>query len=287
MCASDPYELLDFGAGRKLERWGPYVLDRPSPAALRTVRRSPRLWSEASARFDRDDGGQGQWICLRTIDQPWHMNFGSLVLELRLTDSGQVGVFPEQESNWRWIAQRVRQAGRVKVLNLFAYTGATTLVAAAAGAEVVHVDAAAGVVAWARRNARASKLNHLPIRWITEDVLEFARRERKRGNRYDAVILDPPAYGHGPKGQSWKLENQLDELLSNCFELCRGQEQFLLLTCHSGRLGRASELLNYAIAQQPHGRLKGRFSSGDMCLVSVAGQRLHCGAAVRWSRSAE
>lgn len=281
MFASDQYELLDFGAGRKLERFGPYVLDRPSRAAERAVRQSPQLWAGASARYDRD-GESGRWSCARPID-PWPVNFGSLALELRLTDSGQLGVFPEQAANWRWIADQVRQAGRIKVLNLFAYTGASTLAAAAAGAEVVHVDAAAGVVAWGRRNAHASNLSHLPIRWIIEDVVKFVRREWMRGNCYDAVILDPPAYGHGPRRQSWKLENQLDELLAMCLELCRGQERFGLLTCHSGRLGLASELQS---AVKPRFRAEGTLSSVDMCLRSLAGQRLHCGAAVRWSRRA-
>ena len=285
MFASDQYELLDFGEGRKLERFGPYVLDRPSPAAERAVRRCPQLWADVSARYDRDEGRMGRWSCVRPIDQPWPVKFGSLAIELKLTNSGQLGIFPEQADNWRWIAQRVRQAGHVKVLNLFAYTGAGTLAAAAAGAEVVHVDAASGVVAWARRNAYASNLNRLPIRWIAEDVLKFVGRERKRGNRYDAVILDPPAYGHGPQGQTWKLEYDLDELFSTCLELCRGETQFLLLTCHSGRLGLASELLNYVITRQPHLYTEGTLYSGDMSLVSLAGQRLHCGAVVRWNRS--
>jgi 23S rRNA (cytosine1962-C5)-methyltransferase len=284
MFASDQYELLDFGAGRKLERFGPYVLDRPSPAAAGLKRRSPHLWTGAAARYERESE-TGRWLGGSRIDGPWQLKFGPLTLELKLTDSGQVGVFPEQATNWQWIAERVRQAGRIKVLNLFAYTGASTLAAAAAGGEVVHVDGSTAAVAWARRNARASRLDHLPVRWIVEDVLRFVRRERTRGNSYDAVILDPPAYGHGPRGQSWKLEEDLAELLSLCWEICHGSERFLLLTCHSGQLGQADELLRYTLAGQPRYGSEGRMTRGELLLDAATGQRLHCGAGVRWSRS--
>ena len=287
MSASNPYELLDFGAGRKLERFGPYVLDRPSPAAESAARQLPHLWNRADARFEREGTQSGRWTCPRPIDNPWHVNFDSLHLELKLTDSGQVGIFPEQSANWRWIADQVRRAGPIKVLNLFGHTGASTLAAAAAGAEVVHVDASSSAVAWARRNAAASNLKYVPIRWMIEDVLRFVCREVKRGKDYDALILDPPAYGHGPRGQSWQLDSHLDELLATCFELCRGKEQFLLLTCHSGRLGKASELLNYAAAQKPRLAMTGKLCSGDLGLASAAGQLLHCGAAVWWSHTTQ
>ncbi len=286
MFASDQYQLLDFSEGRKLDRIGSYVLDRPAPAALHAVRRNPELWSQADARYERDGEG-GQWSLARDFDANWSARHGSIVLELKLTDSGQVGLFPEQADNWDWIARQVRAAdGPIKVLNLFAYTGGSTLAAAAAGAEVTHVDAAAAAVAWARRNAQASHLEHAPIRWITDDALKFARRELKRGQRYDAVVLDPPSYGHGPKAETWKLDQHLGELLSTCVELTGGRAQFMLLTCHSGELAHGLPLLKYFIAQQSNLREQGRFSGSDMHLVSMAGGRLHCGAAVRWSREA-
>jgi 23S rRNA (cytosine1962-C5)-methyltransferase len=289
MYASDEYQLLDFGSGRKLERFGPYILDRPSPAAAAQPCHDPDVWSQAHARFDRTGGAGGSWTSTAPITQPWHVHFGPLALELKLTDAAQLGVFPEQAANWQWLDAVVRRMARQsppKVLNLFAYTGASTLAAAAAGAEVVHVDAAPGVVAWARRNAQTCNLDRLPIRWITEDVLKFVRREQRRGNRYDAVILDPPAYGHGPRGQSWKLESHLDELLSLCLELCRGPRQFLLLTCHSPPLSRGCELLEYVIARHPRLRAAGELTGVDMWLDSAHGRRLHCGAAVRWCAQA-
>jgi 23S rRNA (cytosine1962-C5)-methyltransferase len=283
MFASEQYELVDFGGGRKLERFGPYLVDRPSPAAQRSERRRPERWAEACARYE-GVAKSGRWSCARPIDQPWQIHFGPLAFELKLTDSGQLGVFPEQAENWHWISQQARRAEKAKVLNLFAYTGGATLAAAAAGAEVVHVDAAAGSVAWARRNAAASGLDHLPIRWIVEDVVRFVRREGKRGNFYDAVILDPPAYGHGPGGERWQLADELDGLLAASLDLCRGRPRFLLVTCHSGRLARAGELLNYATSREPRLAACGAASASDLFLISSSGEKLHCGAAARWSR---
>ncbi len=249
MFSSDAYELLDFGNGRKLERFGTYVLDRPSPAAEGLERRRPELWSAAAARFQRIDGGAGSWACRGSLAAPWTVRFGGVTLELKLTDFGHLGIFPEQAENWEWIAEQVRQAGRPKVLNLFAYTGASSLVAAAAGAEVVHVDAAANVVAWARRNAEASGLADAPVRWIVEDATKFVRRELRRKQTYDAVLLDPPAYGHGPGSQHWKLDEHLEGLLAMCFELCRERRQFMLFSCHTGDLATAKGLLRFVRRQ--------------------------------------
>jgi 23S rRNA (cytosine1962-C5)-methyltransferase len=283
MSASDSYQLLDFGAGRKLERFGPYVLDRPSPAADRARRQQPELWNAATARFERRGDGVGVWQENAPLATPWHLSFGDVTLELKLTEFGHLGIFPEQAGNWQWIADEVRRAERPKVLNLFAYTGGSTLAAAAAGAEVVHVDAAANVVAWARRNAELSGLAEAPIRWIVDDAVKFVRRELKRGQKYDAVLLDPPAYGHGPAGQSWKLAAHLDELVAMCFELCRGRERFMLLTCHSGELATAKTLLHYARELQPASATDLVAVSADMNLGAANGSRLPCGAAVRWS----
>jgi 23S rRNA (cytosine1962-C5)-methyltransferase len=287
MFASDPYQLLDFAAGRKLECFGSRVVDRPAPGARGAARRHPELWSQAAARYDRIDGERGQWTGPCEFDAKWSMSWGPITLELKLTEFGQLGVFPEQADNWDWIAAQVRAAGRaINVLNLFAYSGASTLAAAAAGAEVTHVDAAGGIVAWARRNAVRSGLAQAPIRWITDDAMKFARRELKRGRRYDAVILDPPSYGHGPRGESWKLDEHLDELLSLCWELTADTRQFMLLSCHSGELAFGEPLLERSLAQNPELRELGTVTGDDMTLRSSSGERLHCGATVRWSRHA-
>lgn len=287
MFVSDQYQLLDFGAGRKLERFGACVTDRPSPAAASAERRGGDAWARADARYERVQGARGRWSFERDVAAAWPIQFGPMTLELKFTDSGQVGLFPEQAGNWEWIADQVRAAGRpLRVLNLFAYTGGSTLAAAIAGAHVTHVDSATNVVAWARRNAAASHLENAPIRWIVDDAVKFARRELKRGRRYDAVMLDPPSYGHGPRGEAWTLGERLGELLEVCWALTVGTRAFLLLTCHSGALGSGNVLREAAISHAPDLAREGKLEAGDMALTSSAGARLHAGASVRWSAGA-
>ncbi len=290
MAASPSYQLLDFGAGRKLERFGPWVLDRPSPAAQGQFPASYDAWHGATARFERHgraEGRPGDWSCGLTGVEPWLLDVGRYQMELKLTEFGHIGIFPEQMDNWRWIDRAVRGAGQpLQVLNLFAYTGGSTLAAAAAGAAVVHVDAAAGVVAWARRNAELSGLGGAPIRWIVEDATKFVRRELKRGRRYDAVILDPPSYGHGPKGEPWKLTEQLGELLALCHQLMADSPQFWLLSCHSGTLARAAALADYVKKAGASDMRGGKLVAQEMELITDDGRRLHAGASVRWCQPA-
>ncbi len=284
MFESDEYELLDLGAGRKLERFGPYTIDRPSPAAATAKRGAAELWEQADARFERQAGQRGRWTFRRQIAATWPIQFGPMKLGLRFSDFGQVGIFAEQAANWDWIAAQVGANDEpMRVLNLFGYTGASSLAAAAVGAEVTHVDAARNVVAWARRNAATSHMEQAPIRWIAEDALTFMRRELKRRRQYDAVILDPPAYGHGPKGQEWKLADQLGELLELCLELMGNGGRFLLLTAHSGELSGAEGLLKAAITSAPGLQRRGKIMASDMFLHSTSGGKLHCGAVVRWT----
>jgi 23S rRNA (cytosine1962-C5)-methyltransferase len=282
------YELLDFGAGRKLERFGNFVLDRPSPAAIRAQRRDPELWQQADALFDSCDEGPGRWDILTEVPETWDVRHGPVVFHLKLGSQGAIGLFPEQAENWDWIEAHVRAADRpARVLNLFAYTGGSTLAVAAAGAEVTHVDAARTAIGWARQNAGASGLENATIRWIEEDALKFARRELKRGNSYDAVILDPPSYGRGPRGESWKLEEQLDEILSVCHELMARGRGFLLVSCHSGELAFAEPLHERVLGGLPELAGSGVVSAHDMRLRTARGDReLQSGAAIRWSAHA-
>ena len=248
MFSPDQYQLLDFGQGRKLERFGPLVLDRPSPAAADAAQRKPHLWGRADSRYRRHGSSlQGVWEPAEGWPPQWSVRWRSLTFELKATPFGHLGVFPEQAENWDWLARLIdtgrRQTGRanpggaddepVRVLNLFAYTGGSTLAAAAAGAHVAHVDAARNVVTWARTNAARSDLAEAPIRWLAEDAARFAARERKRGRRYEIIVLDPPSYGHGPKGQPWQLEQHLPALLADCAALLAEQPLGVLLTCHS------------------------------------------------------
>lgn len=278
MFTSDEYQLLDFGGGRKLERFGGVVLDRLSPAADDAATHDGETWKQAAARYERTSGDKGVWQSNGAVaPSPWTISHGRLRFELKLTEFGHLGLFPEQAGNWDWIAEQVRQAAApLKVLNLFAYTGGSTLAAAAAGAEVAHIDAARNTVAWARHNAELSGLAEAPIRWITEDAILFVRRELKRAHPYQAVILDPPSYGHGPKGEIWKLAEGLPELLSLCAELTEPDRRFVLLTCHSPGFG--PDELGRLLAQAFGG---GKIETGEMFVATANGRKLPSGAMAR------
>ena len=276
------YFLCDFGDGRRLERFGSFLLDRPCPSAETLTKRRPNDWSSADAVFlkERTSTDRGRWeaktVWGRHLIAPWSVDFGTLTLELRGTPFGHVGVFPEQSENWSRIRTLLGQAAKrrstpIRVLNLFAYTGGSTLAAASAAknVEVVHVDAARNLLGWAKRNAELNGLQDAAIRWIAEDARKFVRRERKRNNRYNAVILDPPSYGHGPGGEVWKLSEHLPDLLSDLFRLIEADPLFLLLTAHT-----------------PNIDLKAMFPNGretiktPMFLQATTGERLPAGEAV-------
>jgi 23S rRNA (cytosine1962-C5)-methyltransferase len=289
---SQQYELLDFGGGRKLERFGTAVIDRPDVAAMEATPRDPRRWHQATARFELSDeksnATRGGWIVRGELSAPWTCEIDALCFQLKLTDFGHLGLFPEQQTSWKWVQEQVQaSAGRgdsssreIKVLNLFAHTGGSTLAAAAAGAQVAHVDSAANVVAWARKNAAQSNLENAPIRWLAEDALKFARRELKRGKRYSGIILDPPGYGHGPAGEVWRIDEQLPELLSICRQLLTKDSRFALLTCHAPEYdgNRLAELLGEAGITEKAGA-----ECGDLFLSTADGRRLPAGTFARIS----
>jgi len=282
------YELIDFGEGRKLERFGEWMFDRPAPASAGVAKAKPQAWRGATAKFEGERAMAGEWAPpvsswstrQTLVSVPLE---GDVAFHMRLEPlpSGQIGMFPEQRSNWEWIAwEAARSPQSLKILNLFAYTGGSTLAATAAGASVVHVDAAKSVVSRARQNAEASGLANRPIRWIVEDSLKFCRREAKRGNRYDAVILDPPTYGHGPKGEEWNIKRDLLPLLELCGELSDRRPKFVLLTCHTPGIGPAelsaylSEGIFGACGQPPR--------AGELYLETADRRRLPSGVYARW-----
>ncbi len=281
MFTSDQYELLDFGDGRKLERFGGIVIDRPAPAVEGTKKRLPALWAQANGRFERTSSESGRWTWVAPPPTSWTARHANVCLELKPSESGQVGVFPEQADNWDWIAQQVQRAPTpVNVLNLFAYTGGSTLAAAAAGARVTHVDASKSSVDQARRNAELSGLSEAPIRWIVDDAMKFAARELKRGRQYDAVILDPPSYGHGPSGEPWKIHEQLAPLLELCRELTLERRRFMLLTCHTPGLGPAE--LEAHLADAIFGSCGAGAHAAPLVVRTPDGRALPSGVAACW-----
>ncbi len=291
------YELIDFGDGRKLERFGGWILDRPAPGAESFAKQQSEAWTTATAKYQAVRAAAGSW---KPTAKSWPASEIAWVVDvvgeagfqlmLQPLPSGQIGVFPEQFACWQWIASQVRralgggatpgQSPGLKVLNLFAYTGGSTLVAAACGAEVVHVDAAKSVVERARQNAAASGLGDRPIRWITEDALKFCQREVKRGKRYDAIVLDPPTYGHGPKGEEWQLKRDLLPLLELCGELVERRPKFVLVTCHTPGIGQA-ELSAY-LSDGVFGHCGQPPRSGELYLETADGRRLPSGVYARW-----
>ena len=303
---TDQYELLDFGSGRKLERFGEWILDRESSAADAQQRSDPALWKTADLVFKRSAGGDQQWSAntnppnlsseknekLKSITQtgaefsPWEISFGEhFKLRLQLSPVGHIGVFPEQAKNWAWLMRQVRRGIKaygepLRVLNLFGYTGGSTLAAAVAGAEVTHIDSAGNIIERARENAKISGLQDAPIRWIQEDAQLFCQREVKRGNTYHAVILDPPSYGHGPKNQVWKINQHLGELLANCSKLTEQQRSFMLLTSHTVGLGAAD--LEAMFADRIFGHCSAGGSTGEMQLMGKPPLRLRAGTYIRF-----
>jgi 23S rRNA (cytosine1962-C5)-methyltransferase len=270
----DGYALIDAGDGRRLERFGSGVVDRPAPSVAETPRRAaPETWRAADLRFDREEGWTGD------NRDPWRIAIDSLTLELRPTAAGQLGLFPEHALAWPWLRDRMTQRSDAEVLHLFAYTGATTLVLAAAGARVTHVDASRPAVAWARRNAELSGLGERPIRWIVDDAVTYVRREERRGRRYAGIVLDPPTYGHGPAGTRWELDDALPVLLAACAGVA-DPDAFVLLTAH------APELVpdDLASALEVAFGIPSELESGDLELVADSGAVLPLGVAARMIR---
>ncbi len=276
MSQEQAYELIDVGGGARLERFGERTVDRPDPAALGS-RGDAGAWREADLHFDRERG----WTGLDTTEGRWRIEIGRLTLELRPTDAGQLGLFPEHLAMLPWLAARVAERSPARaapmVLNLFAHTGLATLALAAAGAAVTHVDAARPTVAWARRNAEASGLAARPIRWIVDDARGFTQREVRRGRFYGGVILDPPSYGHGPGARPWRLEDDLAPLLAAAARVLE-PDGFVLLTAHTPGFDgqRLAAMLGPAL-----GRVGTAVAHGELALATADGRRLELGAFAR------
>ena len=277
------FELLDCSDGEKLERWGKYTLVRPDPQAIWSVKRSHPGWRNPDARYSRSSQGGGSWDKNR-LPENWQISYKSLKFNIKPMNFKHTGLFPEQAANWDYAINKIKGAGRpVRVLNLFAYTGGATVACASAGASVCHVDAARGMVSWAKENARISGLEDKPIRWIIDDCAKFVEREIRRGKKYDAIIMDPPSYGRGPSGEVWKLENNLFPFVELCAGILSDNPLFVIINSYT--TGLSPSTLTYISETVFSGRFGGSSVSDELGLpVTASGLALPCGAACRWER---
>ena len=277
------YEVIDTSSGEKLERWGNYTLVRPDPQVIWNTPKTDRRWRTYDGRYARSNTGGGQWSEKR-LPERWQVNYGPLTFNVKPMNFKHTGIFPEQAVNWDFSMEQIKKAGRpISVLNLFAYTGGATLAAAAAGAQVCHVDAAKGMVAWARENAKSSGLENAPIRWIIDDCAKFVEREIKRGRRYDAIIMDPPSYGRGPSGEIWKLEKDLYPFLQLVTGVLSDDPLFVIINSYT--TGLAPSVLGYMLDTLVTTKHGGHTECQELGLpVTKSGLALPCGSTGRWFR---
>lgn len=281
------YEVLDTGDGEKLERWGSVVLRRPDPQVIWPPK-DGRLWSAAHARYQRAETGGGSWEFYQKLPDKWIMEWNDLRFYVRPTGFKHTGLFPEQAANWAFMRERLRRAGAKgfapRVLNLFAYTGGATLACAKEGAHVTHVDAAKGMVLWAKENRDLSRIPEESTRFIVEDAKAFVSRELRRGNRYDAILMDPPSYGRGPNGEVWKLEDELYGLVDLCSQVLSDTPVFFLLNGYT--TGFSACALRNVVWRCVCSRHGGRAEADELALSVTAGGVLPCGSTARWTPDA-
>ena len=281
------YEVLDTSAGEKLERWGDYILVRPDPQVIWNTPHKVREWKQKNGHYHRSNKGGGQWEFFDLPEQ-WEISYGNLKFHLKPFHFKHTGLFPEQAVNWEWSGNLIREAKKknpgkeIKVLNLFAYTGGATVACADAGAAVTHVDASKGMVTWAKENAAASGLANAPIRYLVDDCVKFVEREIRRGNHYDAIIMDPPSYGRGPKGEIWKIEDSIYDFIRLCTKILSDDPLFFLVNSYT--TGLAPAVLTYMLSTELK-RFGGHVDSQEIGLpVTKTGLVLPCGASGRWEK---
>ena len=275
------YQLLDASDGERLERWGKYILIRPDPQIIWHSERNAPEWKKADGIYRRANTGGGKWV-KKNLPEEWNITYGELGFVLRPMGFKHTGLFPEQAANWDWFSDLIKNAGRpIKVLNLFAYTGGATVAAAKAGASVCHVDAAKGMVAQAKENAKLSGLENAPIRYIVDDCKKFVEREIRRGNKYDAIIMDPPSYGRGPSGEIWKIEDSIDDLVALTSKVLSDKPLFFLINSYT--TGLSPLTMSYIVdlrISKVHG---GKCEASEIALpVKYSGGFMPCGASARW-----
>ncbi len=283
------YEVLDTSGGEKLERWGKYILVRPDPQVIWDSGKTDQGWRKYNGHYHRSKSGGGEWE-FKNLPEEWQIGYGDLRFNLKPFSFKHTGLFPEQAVNWDWCADKIRgrisekgEATEVKVLNLFAYTGGATVSALAAGAHVTHVDASKGMVGWAKENAVSSGVADRPVRWLVDDCVKFADSEIRRGNKYDGIIMDPPSYGRGPKGEMWKLEESVFPFIELAAQLMSYDPLFFLINSYTTGLQPA--VLHYMLGLTVGKRFGGTVEADEIGLpVTDTGLVLPCGATGRWSR---
>lgn len=276
------YEVLDTSNGEKLERWGGYLLVRPDPQVIWNTEKKHTGWKKRNGHYHRSPKGGGEWEFF-DLPKEWTIQYKELTFHLKPFSFKHTGLFPEQAVNWDWAGNLIKNAGRpVKVLNLFAYTGGATIAAAKAGAAVTHVDASKGMVTWAKENAASSGLSEAPVRWLVDDCVKFVEREIRRGNRYDAIIMDPPSYGRGPKGEIWKIEDSIFPFIELTVKLLSEKPLFFLINSYTTGLQPA--VLSYMMNTVLTPVFGGQVEAGEIGLpVTGNGLVLPCGASGRWT----
>ena len=282
------YEVLDASGGEKLERWGKYILLRPDPQVIWNTEKKISEWRNLNAHYHRSNKGGGDWEFF-DLPKQWDIHYKQLTFHLQPFSFKHTGLFPEQAVNWDWFSEKIAMAKKqnpekeIKVLNLFAYTGGATVAAAKAGASVTHVDASKGMVTWAKENAASSGLSEAPIRYIVDDCVKFVEREIRRGNFYDAVIMDPPSYGRGPKGEIWKIEESIHDFVKLCTKVLKPEPLFFLINSYT--TGLQPTVLSYLLGIELQKKYGGVVNADEIGLpVKSNGLVLPCGASGRWQR---
>lgn len=276
------YELIDTGSGERLERWGEFLLRRPDPQVIWPLEEETNKWRNADGHYHRSETGGGSWEFRRKLPDRWTLSYQNLTFYIRPTPFKHTGLFPEQAANWDWIIEKIRTANRpIRLLNLFAYTGGATVAASYAGADVVHVDAAKGMVQWAKENLQLSGLGERPVRFITDDVFKFVQREIRRGRKYEAIIMDPPSYGRGPNGELWKLEEHLYTFLQSCMEILADEPLFFLINSYT--TGLSPTVLTNLLTLTMTMRYGGKITAGELALpIQASRLLLPTGILARW-----
>lgn len=279
------YELIDCSCGEKLERWTREVLVRPDPQVIWKSEKEHRLWYQPSARYVRSRTGGGKWQVYKRIPDAWQVRYKDLTFNIKTMGFKHTGLFPEQAVNWDYTRELIRKSGRddVKVLNLFAYTGGATVACLKEGAEVVHVDASKGMVQWAKENAKLSAVDQEKVRWIVDDCIKFVQREIRRGNKYDIIILDPPSYGRGPKGEIWHLEDSIYDFVKLVAQVLSDEPIMVLLNSYT--TGLSASVMKYILDDVITNTIGGKVEADEIGLpVSSKSQVLPCGSSAIWTK---